>query len=395
MLPVIKPKHNRALIVTIKTDGGWTEFVSEYIRYLIKKSMFESDTIEIWDIARANSLYGLMPKLNQMYDFVFTINRMPSNKYDISAKGRKVDYFHRAEIPILSWYVDNIGHHRQRLQKYALENEYPFFADESSLRHAREMNLNVSDKSFLPMWGPDRKYSFYDTQKRDVPIVFSGSIGAVPDLSELNKTTPNMTTAESNIIKEIIEEMIAIDCNEDAFILSVKRSTEVGTPDSAASIFKVADRWLRQYKRKRLLSRIRKIPIHVYGTVHDKDISQQENITACGVKPIHDLTKILRNTNILLGDFANFVNGIEARPAMAFVNGCVLACEPNAFVRHKFHADSYICLNSEDNNYDEIIQNEISNHHRLGEMDARAGVFYASQRDNYSLMERQPYTNGI
>lgn len=383
-------QHKRCLIVGVETLAGWNDYNRRYITRLLGNSGIQCEPYVIVEERRMEQLEFLCqrtPHLHERYDFVVTTNRFPANLGRIEVKGEMVDFYSQCRVPVLSWYVDNVAHHMPSMTARQLPQEVPLLVDRCSISSLRQAVITEQPKIFLPMWGPERAVSYLDSGERPIPVVFTGDIHPLTELQNIHEELKNSTTDGIDILLAVIEEMRDDKGTRDAFHLCLEKAKSAGIPESAVPIFRVADRWLRTYRRKAVLQRIKKTPVVVLGDVHDPELAAQTNIEVRGRIRVEDGEPIMRQAKILLGDFANFVEGIELRPAMANVNGCVLACEPNTFMKREVPAPSYIDLLSGGGAYDDILEAALGDEDRLVETSRVAADHYDAQlkRDLFSF----------
>jgi len=323
---------------------------------------------------------ALMETTGSKYDFLFSINRVPTLHFFISIGDEQYDIFSLSQVPMFTWVVDNISHHIEAFQAHHLATEeIVLVTDRCSVEMGNRYNFDMTESSFLPMWGPERMASQGEGADRDIPVLFTGDIRREKPYQDFLEQASNGDPELRKVLDAAVEEMIDDKGTVDGFSLIHSKCAEIGRHEAALPTFRAMDRWLRTRRRKDMLKSVSRVPIMLLGTVEDPEIAEQQNISVLGRKNIHEAEQFARRAKVLLGDFANFVDGVELRPAIAIANGCVFACEENTFVKREFTTNSYISLLLDGARSDEALMETIENPARLIEMDENAAAFYQQQ----------------
>ena len=278
------------------------------------------------------------------YDFLFTINRMPSNIIPIESENKKVDLYKFASIPVVNWVVDNIGHHANQYLKYPLPAEIKLLIDGGNTYTAKKLGFDIDETSFLPMRGMPRAENLPAFEQRDVPVLFSGNVAHAPSLNDLREEMCGFDPHLRIIFRQVVEVMLDDMGEHDAFQIALDAADALDRRIGAMQLFARLGPWLRQRRRKKLLQSFRDLPIMIAGEVHDPELSIQKNLTSLGPTNMASTIELAKRAKVVLGDLANFTYGTELRPGIAMACGAVLACEENRYMRDTLAPDSFISL---------------------------------------------------
>ena len=253
-------------------------------------------------------------------------------------------------------------------------------SDACSIKNGAAANLSLSDNSFFPIWGEPRVASQTDEIEREIPIIFVGNLGEIEPYEASRSRISGRDPVFEKIFDTVVERMIDDTGTLDAFSIAREETINYEREHYAGMIFGAVDRMLRQKRRKKMIQNFQRLPIMIFGQVTDPEILAQENITCVGPTPLSEVVENARKAKILLGDFANFVSGVELRPSIAFANGCVLAGEANSYFRENFPDSSFINTLTEGRHIETRVSDLISKKDQMEEMDRQAGDIYNKLR---------------
>lgn len=383
-------KHKRALLVNSPVNSDWLATCLGYVSDGLARSGIESAFINIERDHVTNpqlqsefthKFIALLQGASAKFDFVFTINRMPSNLITVAIDQRNVDLYSFSSVPVVTWLVDNIGHHLDLLGKNMREvDETILVADATSLDNGDAAGLPPSNCTFLPMWGMPRTKSYND-ETRDIPILFSGSINAEKSVEEYRNEACGDEQDLRTIFDAVAEQMMDEPGTHDAFSIARSEARKFEREDAAGRIFGVIDRMMRNKSRRESIQAFKRLPITICGNVTDPATLNQSNIKMLGMRNQQETRLLAQKAQVFLGDFANFVGGVELRPSDAIANGSVFACNENKYFREHFPSESFLSTFPGDADAEERIAAALSDPAGLAERDRLAGEIYVQKRN--------------
>ena len=390
MIEAQKLNHKRALIVSSPTSSEWSIYCLNYAQECLYRLGIGSDFLEIkhdhlydpnLQSQFVNRFVEIIKDAHKSYDFIFSINRMPSNV--IAVGGGEDDIYSFSSAPLVTWLVDNIGHHVDFIKRKSLRGveETVLVADACGVENGDAAGLSLTDDAFFPMWGPARASSQTDDAVRDIPILFVGNINEMEPVEAYRTKASGGDPVLGEVFDVVIERMIDDTGTLDAFSVAREEALKFERESGAAKIFRVVDQMLRKKRRKNAIQTFRRIPITIYGQVSDPEILTQENVTCVGPSYMGAVMVETRRAQILLGDFANFVGGVELRPSIAIANGCVFAGEENTYFREHFPNSSFISTLSENRDVETRVSDILADKDLMVEMDRQAGTIYNKMRN--------------
>lgn len=380
----------RALIIVSPTNSEWGNYCLGHVQECLGQRGIVADLLPIktehlndpkLQSPFAHKFIEVLKAANQKYDFIFSINRMPSNKLTIATDAGSVDIYSFSSIPIVTWMVDNIGHRIDFMKTHPLGGveETVLVADAASINNGDAAGLRLTDASFFPMWGPART-SAYNHDQRTIPILFVGSIFELEPIALYREQAAGSDAVLQGIFDRVVERMIDDTGTIDAFSITRAEARTVDREEHAPAIFQVVDLMLRRRRRKAAIQAFRHIPISICGHVTDPEIRAQSNISFIGMKNLNDVVALAQQTRILLGDFANFVDGVELRPSIAMANGCVFACTENTYFGEHFPTDAFISTLDEHGPIEARIEDALADRNFMESTDRLAGEIYGEMR---------------
>ena len=390
MAQKITLKSKKCLVILPYSNSGWQRFILKYLQNIFEANSLQCDHISAQGDDQnvvAEKIINLIADEKQPYDFIFTFNRVPASR--VILNDGLIDLFSIASAPVVTWYIDNIGHHISGLPEKISHQEVFLVADSCSIETGQKFDLPLSEKSFFPMWGPPAPENLEISASRDIPVLFSGDLLKEESLENLKDRIVGKEDFARAIVDKTIERMVDKSGREDCFSILISEITDRGfKKDAALSLFPSIDQWLRRRARLTNLRQFTSVPITICGKIEDREICSRPNVTILGSRSVEEVTRIARRSRIFLGDFANFVSGVEIRPAMAFSTGCVFACYENEFVEKNFPKSSYVGLACNNQNPESLIVDIINDFDRLNCIGRNAARHYnAGLHDSLSFLE--------
>lgn len=383
-LPLLKVQHRHCLIVVPYTEAQWEVFLTKYLVNVfsgvnIQCDIFDSKLDAATINTKVQELITLISQEETQYDFIFTFNRMPSNS--VTVGDGEIELYSLAQTPVITWIVDNIGHHIFTGMVRNLEGEeIILLSDRSNIDIAGKYGLDVSKASFFPAWGPERKSGIRNISERNKTVLFSGDLEPEVPLSDLCDEIAGDDIACRKIIDRAVESRIEHCGDHDSFTFISNLAIDYDRVEVIGKIYPSVDRWLRQFFRRDMLRRIKSFPITICGNIADDQLLSQPNVTVIGRTAVSEVERLSENVGIFLDDPSAFVDGINIRPSIAFSNGCVLASSGNQFMKKQFPPGSYLELGIRAENIEERISDAFADTNALDHMDKTAAEYYEHTR---------------
>lgn len=237
--------------------------------------------------------------------------------------------YERLALPHFQWIVDTPFKARlpasahPLLRTILIDEEFAGFA-----------GLPKSSSVFLPL-GTDVFAPVPDAQ-RSFDLVFTGQI---KDPNQDWDTLNGLPRAPRALAKHLVDRMVAAP-DRSLLRLFDEESRHFTMPvESAAHAFLAANSFLRSWKRQRVLSSIRRLPVHVFGEVRDPQLLSAANFQFHGPFPYSRLASILLQSRVALNVTPNFHAACHDRIIAALACGALAATDSNPFMDAHFSSN--------------------------------------------------------
>lgn len=237
-----------------------------------------------------------------------------------------VPVYERLNLPHFQWIVDNPykaslpswGH--PLLRSIVIDQEFIGFGPV-----AHDGTL------FLPL-GTDLKADC-GASCRDLDIVFTGQVKD-PDEAwlELRQLPSAVVSAALPWMERVLA---AADC-------SLLRSFEAEFPKEAlapelrAALFLRVNSFVRSWKRQQVLLSVRRLPVHVFGSVRSPRVLAIADFRFHGPIPYRELDSVLCRSRIALNVTPNFHAGCHDRIITSLACGALAATDTNPYLERHF-----------------------------------------------------------
>lgn len=168
---------------------------------------------------------------------------------------------------------------------------------------------------YLPLGIPEFKIE--NTLDKDYGIVFSGQI------RDSNKIFDDILMSTKR--REITELLDRFTSNLDlSYIPELMRNIENFSLDERVMIFSLTNSFLRAYKREKVLSSIKNIPVSIIGENRSRVISNNKNIKILGKASYYDTVKIMARYMFNINIEPNFNCGFHDRILRSVTSGSII-----------------------------------------------------------------------
>ena len=168
---------------------------------------------------------------------------------------------------------------------------------------------------YLPIGVPKTKSNSRIKKKNG--IVFAGQIR---DSNTLLKEINNSSN-KTEIIKMLEPLMLNLDL---PYIPELMKNVGGMSPSIRKATFALTNSFLRAYKREKVLSEIKEIPLTIIGEVRSKELLNKKNLTIVGKVPYYKSFEIMRQYRFSLNIEPNFNCGFHDRVVRSAVQGNVV-----------------------------------------------------------------------
>jgi len=371
-------QFNRCLLVEPQTSANWGASLIRIIAGRLAAQGVECDVFRFGHPVKSEEAFELITLISQKgkYDFVFNLNRIPANHVKLTDPPGQT-FYGLSSAPVVTWLIDNIAYHASSLvNDPVLENETLQVIDAASIEGGRTLGVQLGEDAFLPAWGLPRQDNLPPMEERDIPLLFSGYLGAEEPLNDMLDRVAAGNMVLRKAVRDTVDQMMGERGRTDPFQAMIKNFLRLGLPEIPSDVFEAMDRWLRFWARRRLLRSFEKSPLVVFGNVQDAVLEQRENVKLRGQVPVEEVALSVQRARVLLGDCVFFTRGVDLRPAFTITNGCVLADEGNPYLRETLGGGAMIELDVGDGPSDCQIADVLESPERLAAISDKADAVY-------------------
>lgn len=274
------------------------------------------------DINDFNNFYNKYNHSNVLFYLAFNGILMPY-------LGQLATHFKK---PLITIYLDSSIYHIDRL-KYKSDYVKIFFIDKSEIKLLKKMI--EYDSFFLPHGAVTNKVLINNNDKKG--IIFAASINN-PDIYR-----EKWLKLESNL-SSFFENLMKFNLNKDYFNILrdidyiLKRGNCNINDELKRTLYFYSlylHRYLRYYKRIKLLNCLKDYKIDIYGNGWDT-IPLSKNHKYHGSLDFIELLKKIKKSKILLNVMPEFVYGGHERIFTAMYNGTAVITNSNTYLKNNF-----------------------------------------------------------
>lgn len=223
--------------------------------------------------------------------------------------------------PHYQWIIDN----PLKMPRFSAEEFTPIFIDREFLEIYEPPPRNFL---FLPLGIKFVEKNLAESDRLR-GIIFSGQ---VKDLTRLREKIRRHR--QSTLIEQFINFM---ENHLDlSFILQYKKFLAENTLADAEEFFRLANSYLRSFKRVFVLERIQKYPLILAGDIAEESLLKKHNVVCVGEVPYGELPELFSRYTHVLHISPNFSACVHDRILRGLNAGCRIIAESNRLLRQTF-----------------------------------------------------------